>query len=775
MQVWIDREDIKAGKTWRAQIVEAIDTCDAFVLMLSSHSALSENVRKEIDLAQDSGRTVFIMRLDAVEKLPAEMRYQLVGLQYIDIQKLGVDDAVKQFIGSLKEHLATSKPNEKQHVLQAELVIQGVDPSTFDAEKQEQLINFVSELTETPDSQVQITNMKRGSVHVFVDMPAKAAFELKARALNRDQHFKRLGIKSLRLVGDKKYIYISLGILSTTATIGALHLLWISIPSLFPSVVGVTVGKIITLISALVVVTAAGSAIPGLVNPPVPTRTALPSVTATIITSTPVPSVTSTTPTEISAHQITPTPISYGPDQANFPEGINPLTGQPVADTSLLKLPALLISVSNFPAGGRPQAGLSFAPYIFEFSIADGETRFLAAFYGEFPNPDGPLVGDCEVRTEPFVKTGLILGNQVWLDANKNAFHDINENGIGGVCVNLHDDRGALIQRTTTDTNGFYGFNVQPGTYTIEFVQPAEFEITRRNYVDDDNHDSDADQITGRTELIIVSFDDHSWDVGLIPLSPPLTVPASDVGPVRSSRRIYGYIGAFFQNSCLIDGGASPEVRKYVPACARVGHIDDNGFAMMAIQHMKEIAEDNARKRSSNFNYTGNLYTDEPPAGGVSASELDVSWSYLNQNKWVYDALSQSWWRYVDDGDRQTAGILHSDTDRLNGRQLHFENVIVLHAQHTVISPSILDIHLEQGNAGKAVLFRDGQKYDIQWSTVSDEYEQQTGRRRPIRFQNPDDSPAALRPGHTWVIVVTPFSHLVEISPSVWKLDFVEP
>jgi hypothetical protein len=57
--VWIDREDIKAGKTWRVQIVEGIATCDAFVLMLSSNSATSDNVRREIDLAQDAGRALF--------------------------------------------------------------------------------------------------------------------------------------------------------------------------------------------------------------------------------------------------------------------------------------------------------------------------------------------------------------------------------------------------------------------------------------------------------------------------------------------------------------------------------------------------------------------------------------------------------------------------------------------------------------------------------------------------------------------------------------------
>src|SRR5512145_2963079 len=69
--VWIDREAIKAGNTWRVQIVQAIDTCNAFVLMLSPNSAASDNVRKEIDLAQDSGRTLFVVMLEPL-KLPAD-------------------------------------------------------------------------------------------------------------------------------------------------------------------------------------------------------------------------------------------------------------------------------------------------------------------------------------------------------------------------------------------------------------------------------------------------------------------------------------------------------------------------------------------------------------------------------------------------------------------------------------------------------------------------------------------------------------------------------
>jgi hypothetical protein len=284
LSVWIDREQIKAGKTWRAQIVQAIDTCDAFVLMLSSHSTISENVRKEIDLAEDANRTVFILKLDSVTKIPTEMRYQLVGLQYIDLLTLGLESAVNQLIGSLKEHLASEKPDGEPTVRQVELVIRGVDPSVFGSREQEQLLDVISQLTQTPESQLQIAKLTGGSVHVFVDMPASAAFELKARALNRDHHLKQSGVKSLRIVGDRKYINISLGILTTSATIGFLKLLWMSIPSLFPSTVGITGGKIMALTSAIALTTALGVTASSTLIPllePVPTPTATQIATPT--------------------------------------------------------------------------------------------------------------------------------------------------------------------------------------------------------------------------------------------------------------------------------------------------------------------------------------------------------------------------------------------------------------------------------------------------------------------------------------------------------------
>ena len=513
-------------------------------------------------------------------------------------------------------------------------------------------------------------------------------------------------------------------------------------------------------------------------SPSTPTATLqAESAPNSISTPTQQPTSTSTfTPTP----QSTSTPASYGPD--SFPTNINPLTGQPVADPSTLLAPVMLVSISNFPATARPQAGLSFAPYVFEFSITQGDNRFLTAFYGEFPYPEVPVTGGCEVRQGTFTKTGTILGNQVWLDVNGNGIQDPGEEGVGGVCVNLHDSNGILIQQTTTDSNGYYGFNVQSGEdYMIEFVKPDGMEFTQPN-IGDDSHDSDADPATGKTKLIHVMGDDLSWDAGLIPLPNAATptgtqvpLPEASIGPVRSGRLLYAYVSHFFTDSGLVYAFASPEVLVKIPMCYCVVHDVEGGGNMLDLQRFKEITLENQKKSDSKFNYTGNLYTDQPPVGGVPASQINVFFANLDQSGWTYDPLYQSWLRSTDTSDPNNAGVLHLDVDRLNGRQLHFENVVVVMADTDVVEPTNLDIHLDPGNTGDAFLFRDGLMYKIKWSTLAGDYEKKTGFERPIRFINSDGSPAALKPGHTWVIIVTPFSYLDEQQGGAYLVRYVAP
>ena len=229
---------------------------------------------------------------------------------------------------------------------------------------------------------------------------------------------------------------------------------------------------------------------------------------------TPAPTATATlTPTP----QPTLAPSTFGPDEEDFPEDINPFTGLPVADPELLRQPALLVSITHFPPEVRPQGGLSFAPWVFEYLIATGTTRFAAIFHGQVPYPEAPLTGGCDVRMEPFEQEGILLGNRVWQDQNADGVQSPEEPGLGGVCVNLYDEGGELIQQTTTDSNGYYGFNVEAGTYTIEFVKPEGWNFTEPN-VGDENNDSDAEQNSGRTEAIQVDSDVRLWDAGLLPL-----------------------------------------------------------------------------------------------------------------------------------------------------------------------------------------------------------------------------------------------------------------
>jgi hypothetical protein len=481
--------------------------------------------------------------------------------------------------------------------------------------------------------------------------------------------------------------------------------------------------------------------------------------------------------------QSTATPVTFGPEPSDFPAGVNPLTGQPVTNLELLKVPAMLVSISHFPVTARPQAGLSFAPYVFEYSITEGQTRFLAAFYGQYPAPDVPLEGSCEVRQGVFTKTTTVLGNRAWLDINKNGIQDQDEPGIPGICIILHDASGNEVGRTTTDSNGYYGFNVSASNeYSVQFVKPGFLEFTQAN-IGDENHDSDANRETGQTPLVHVAQDDLLEDAGLMPSASTAaptpdaqTAPKPQVGPVRSGRLLYAYIGNFFQNSCLIYAFASEEVLPLIPHCAFVTHEVSGGGYMLGLDRFKAIAQENQRKTAQRaFNYTSNVYTDAVPAGGKPASQINVYFASLNQSGWFYDPLYGAYLRYVDMADKNAPGVLHADVDRLTGRQLHFENVIVVMADTDVVTPTNIDIHLDEGNTGYAYLFRDGQVFPIRWSTRAGAYEKQTGFRRPIQFVNIDGSPAALKPGHTWVIIVTPFSTVKEQALGVYLVAYAAP
>lgn len=108
------------------------------------------------------------------------------------------------------------------------------------------------------------------------------------------------------------------------------------------------------------------------------TTTAPPSDTPVRPTASATPS---RTPSPTPSPTLDPTPAVIGPD---YLEGFDPLTGLAVSDPQDLLHVPLLVSISEFPPSARPQAGLSFADQVWETSIGQGMTRFLAVYYGDY-------------------------------------------------------------------------------------------------------------------------------------------------------------------------------------------------------------------------------------------------------------------------------------------------------------------------------------------------------------------------------------------------------
>jgi hypothetical protein len=389
-----------------------------------------------------------------------------------------------------------------------------------------------------------------------------------------------------------------------------------------------------------------------------------------------------------------------------------------------------------------------------------------------------------------------VLGKRAWLDTNKNGIQDPNEPGIAGICVTLYDANGKPLQTSSTDSNGFYGFNVDPGqTYVLGFEKPDGLSFTSAN-VGLENLDSDTDPLSGMIGSLSPSTSELDWDTGYVqgtgsgesaatvgtgnPAATPgagdttADLPPADVGPVRSMRLPYGKIGKFFQGGCLVSASGDPKVLAQVPGCKYVFGDDASvNDAVLKITDLQSLAESN--KTSYPINYSGNLFDATSPAGGAAASQVNALWNWQNQSLFRYDPLSGTYQRFANTPDAPLA--FTPQTDRLNGQQLLYDNVIVMYVDYIAQAETLMNIALETGNMGRSDLFRNGQLYHIYWDTVAQSYEQQTQRARPIRFTDARGNPFPLAPGHTWVLIFTTASVTYEkiAGSGLWTAEFHAP
>ncbi len=102
INVWMDRNDIRAGANWAAEIVQSIRGCSALLVACSPAAFESRNVRQEIQVAGKYNRPYIPLILEPT-KFPDEVEYQLEGWQWVDI----LGQAPTEWLPRVVEALAT--------------------------------------------------------------------------------------------------------------------------------------------------------------------------------------------------------------------------------------------------------------------------------------------------------------------------------------------------------------------------------------------------------------------------------------------------------------------------------------------------------------------------------------------------------------------------------------------------------------------------------------------------------------------------------------------
>lgn len=97
-------------------------------------------------------------------------------------------------------------------------------------------------------------------------------------------------------------------------------------------------------------------------------------------------------------------------------------------------------------------------------------------------------------------KSPAFVGDFVFEDLNANGIQDVGESGLANVTVKLLNKSGKIIATTTTAADGSYSFQVNPGTYSLQFVPPSStYLFSLQNQGSNDAIDSDANPTTGKT------------------------------------------------------------------------------------------------------------------------------------------------------------------------------------------------------------------------------------------------------------------------------------
>jgi len=88
VSLWIDQGAIDAASLWSEQIVNALESAKALLLIVTASSVHSDNVAKEVMLVSERKGHILPVHLEPTV-IPPTRKYQLAGIQHIEYFKAG--------------------------------------------------------------------------------------------------------------------------------------------------------------------------------------------------------------------------------------------------------------------------------------------------------------------------------------------------------------------------------------------------------------------------------------------------------------------------------------------------------------------------------------------------------------------------------------------------------------------------------------------------------------------------------------------------------------
>lgn len=128
MPVWLDQWDIPPGSDWDRSIDDAIYDCAKFIIVLSSQSVESSEVRGELRTALDEKKRI-IPVIHSTCRVPRQLR----TIQHVDFTSRGPDDqaALRQLLRTLE---ASTVIEVAQQVEATDKTVQEADQARAEAE-----------------------------------------------------------------------------------------------------------------------------------------------------------------------------------------------------------------------------------------------------------------------------------------------------------------------------------------------------------------------------------------------------------------------------------------------------------------------------------------------------------------------------------------------------------------------------------------------------------------------------------------------------------------